>query len=406
MLTFWILRGLALLFGITALGLFLQRRGVVSSCRRYVNQCWKQQKRVVVVLIGAGGVLLLTTVTYPIHFALPPSMQSHAPGGMPASIPLWNAVLFLAHLGSFEHVEDIGADPRAVPPPITRTENETVSLTLVAKEVIAEVAPGISFNYWTYNGTTPGPMLRIKEGDTVELTLINDPSSLHAHNIDLHAVTGPGGGAALTNVMPGESKTFRWQALAPGIYEYHCAMANVSVHNAHGQYGLVLVEPKEGLPPVDREFYLVQGELYTQGSLGAKGLQLFDAQSVLDSNPDYVTFNGRVETVPRMYAKVGDRIRLYVGNGGINLVSSFHVIGEIFDVVYPEGSIGETVLTDVQTTIIPAGGATIVEFTVEVPGKYTLVDHALARMNKGAWAVLEVAGLDNPSVFRSVESHE
>ncbi len=347
---------------------------------------------------------MLTTLTYPIHFALPPSMQSHAPGSMPASIPLWNVVQFLAHLGSLECVEDIGADPRAVPPAITRIENETVSLTLVAKEVIAEVAPCILFNYWTYNETTPGPMLRVKEGDTVELTLTNDPSSLHVHNIDLHSVTGPGGGASVTNVLPGESKTFRWQALAPGIYEYHCAMANVSVHNAHGQYGLILVEPKEGLPLVDREFYLVQGDLYTQGSLGAKGLQLFDAQSVLDSNPNYVTFNGRIETAPRMYAKVGDRIRLYVGNGGINPVSSFHVIGEIFDVVYPEGSIGETVLTDVQTTIIPAGGATIVEFTVEVPGKYTLVDHALARMNKGAWAVLEVTGLDNSSVFQSVES--
>ena len=172
------------------------------------------------------------------------------------------------------------------------------------KEVKSEIAPGIYFNYWTYNSMVPGPMLRIKEGDTVEVTLTNDSSSLHPHNIDLHAVTGPGGGAVLTNVAPGESKTFKWKALNPGLFIYHCATPNVSTHNSHGQYGLIFVEPKEGLAKVDKEFYVVQGELYTMGDLGKKGLVPFDSEALLDGIPNYVTFNGRLEGTPRMQAKV------------------------------------------------------------------------------------------------------
>lgn len=402
MLLPWILRAVAVLLAVAGVLFYCRKADVCPALVSFVRRHWKRYAAAAALLLSSGLVFVLSSLSYPLHFALPPSMQSHAPGGMPASLPFMSVAAFLMNLGTFERVEDIGADPTDVPEPIVRTDSQFVGFNLVAKEVIAEVAPGITFNYWTYNGTTPGPMLRVREGDTVEISLTNDPSSLHAHNIDLHAVTGPGGGAALTNVEPGETKTFRWKALAPGLYEYHCAMANVSVHNAHGQYGLILVEPKEGMAPVDKEFYLVQGELYAYGPLGAKGLRLFDAWSVIDGNPDYVTFNGRVEDAPRMRAQVGDRVRLYVGNGGVNLVSSFHVIGEIFDVVYPEGSIGATTLTDVQTTVIPAGGATIVEFTLDVPGKYTLVDHALARMNKGAWAVLEVEGEGNPEVFQAV----
>jgi nitrite reductase (NO-forming) len=246
-------------------------------------------------------------------------------------------------------------------------------------------------------------MLRIREGDTVELTLTNDPTSLHHHNIDLHAVTGQGGGASLTEVLPGETKTFRWKALNPGLYIYHCAMPNVSTHNSHGQYGLILVDPKGGLPKVDKEFYIVQGELYTVGQLGKKGLVAFDSNALLDGDPNYVVFNGKIEGAPRMHAKVGEKIRIYVGNGGVNLISSFHVIGEIFDTVYPEGNIGGSIEKNVQTTAVLPGGSSIVEFTLDVPGKYLLVDHALARMNKGAWAVLDVTGEENPAIYSSVK---
>lgn len=344
--------------------------------------------------------------TYPPTFAMPAFMHSHAPGGVPASIPFNKILDFFLYENKFERVADIGADPTAVPTEPQKPDADgIVRIHLDVKEVIAEIAPGISYNYWTYNGQTPGPMLRIREGDTVELTLTNDPTSLHHHNIDLHAVTGQGGGASLTEVLPGETKTFRWKALNPGLYIYHCAMPNVSTHNSHGQYGLILVDPKEGLPKVDKEFYIVQGELYTVGQLGKKGLVAFDSNALLDGDPNYVVFNGKIEGAPSMHAKVGEKIRIYVGNGGVNLISSFHVIGEIFDTVYPEGNIGGSVEKNVQTTAVLPGGSSIVEFTLDVPGKYLLVDHALARMNKGAWAVLEVTGEENPAIYSSVKGN-
>ncbi len=350
---------------------------------------------------------LIANRTYPPTFAMPAFMHSHAPGGVPASIPFNKILDFFLYENKFERVADIGADPTAVPSEPQKPDADgIVRIHLDVKEVIAEIAPGISYNYWTYNGQTPGPMLRIREGDTVELTLTNDPTSLHHHNIDLHAVTGQGGGASLTEVLPGETKTFRWKALNPGLYIYHCAMPNVSTHNSHGQYGLILVEPKGGLSKVDKEFYIVQGELYTVGQLGKKGLVAFDSNALLDGDPNYVVFNGKIEGTPRMHAKVGEKVRIYVGNGGVNLISSFHVIGEIFDTVYPEGNIGGSIEKNVQTTAVLPGGSSIVEFTLDVPGKYLLVDHALARMNKGAWAVLEVSGDANKNIFAPVGQPE
>jgi nitrite reductase (NO-forming) len=343
--------------------------------------------------------------TYPPGFAMPTFMHSHAPGSISPAIPFSKIVEFFKNSNRFEKIKDIGADPNSVPTEAQKPEADGfVHINLTAKEVISEVAPDIYFNYWTYNGQTPGPMLRIKEGDKIQLTLTNDSTSLHSHNVDLHAVTGPGGGATLTNVMPGETKTFQWKALNPGLYVYHCATPNVSTHNSHGQYGLILVEPKSGFSKVDKEFYVVQGELYTAGEIGKKGLVPFDSDALVDGLPNYVTFNGKIETTPRMKAKVGDKIRMYVGNGGVNLVSSFHVIGEIFDTVYPEANIGGSLEHNVQTTAVLPGGASIVEFQVDVPGKYLLVDHALARMNKGAWAVLEVTGEQNPEIFREVKN--
>lgn len=346
---------------------------------------------------------LVANKTYPPDFAMPAFVHSHAPGGIPPSIPFAKIIDFFRYENRFEKVADIGADPTFVPKPQAPDADGIVRISLTAQEVLGEVSPGIYFNYWTYNKQVPGPMLRIREGDTVELTLTNDPSSLHDHNIDLHAVTGPGGGASVTHVAPGETKTFRWKALNPGLYIYHCAMPNVSTHNSHGQYGMILVDPKEGLTQVDKEFYVMQGELYTMGQLGKKGLVPFDSDALLDGKPNYVTFNGRIETTPRMQAKVGDKIRMYVGNGGVNLISSFHVIGEIFDTVYPNASIGGALEHNTQATAVLPGGASIVEFTVDVPGKYLLVDHALARMNKGAWAVLEVIGNENPEIFKKIE---
>lgn len=357
-----------------------------------------------VIALGSG-LYVLGNETHSPHFAMPAFMQTYHPGGHRPDLPFSNVLKFFASYNDFEKIDDIGADPNDVPPPITRDWSETVKIYLETKEVISEVAEDVYFNFWTFNAQVPGPMLRVREGDTVELTIKNDESSLHSHNIDLHAVTGAGGGATLSLVAPGETKAFSWKALNPGLYIYHCATMNVSTHNSHGQYGLILVEPEEGMSEVDKEFYVVQGELYTKGKTGKKGLTIFDSSALLDGIPDYITFNGRVEEngKPRMKAKVGDKIRIYVGNGGVNLISSFHPIGEIFDLVYAEGGIGAEPLQNIQTTAVLPGGASIVEFTADVPGNIILVDHALARMNKGAWAIIEVEGEAQPDIYAPID---
>jgi nitrite reductase (NO-forming) len=265
------------------------------------------------------------------------------------------------------------------------------------------MAPGVYQNYWTYGGHVPGPMERVMVGDTVVVTFHNDVTSLHHHTIDLHSVIGPGGGAGVLMALPGETKTLTFTALHPGLFVYHCAEANPAVHISHGQYGMMLVEPKGGLPKVDKEFYVMQGEFYTTGTLGKKGLQIFDSRALLEGKPQYIVFNGRTGALAEsMHANTGEKVRIYFGNSGVNLVSSFHVIGEIFDHVYEEASLTSPPLTDIQTTTVPAGGATVVDFTTLVPGNFMLVDHALARTDRGAWGILHVDGPDNPAVFKGV----
>lgn len=341
---------------------------------------------------------------FPNQLEYPFGLKTYGPGINP-SLPLTNIQNFFEQLEAIERAPDIARNPNDVPPQITRTISEHVKLDLVTKDVISEIAPGVFVDYWTFNGTVPGPMVRVREGDTLDLTITNSLKSVAAHNIDFHAVTGPGGGATVTNVAQGETKKASFKMLNPGLYIYHCAHANVANHMSHGMYGLILVEPKEGLPKVDKEFYVVQGEFYPSGTLGTQGLQIMDAQKLLDGHPEYIVFNGRVNgTVGKMHANVGETARIYVGNGGVNLVSSFHVIGEIFNTVFPEGAmgVGSALFKNVQTTIVPAGGAAIVEMKFEVPGKYILVDHALARLDRGAWGTIEVAGAVNKEIYDGV----
>lgn len=348
----------------------------------------------VVIFLGAS-IAFYVPHGMPNAFQYPFFLKTFGPAEGPV-LPFSNVWQFVTSFNDFERIENIARDPNGV-------GEYDVDIHLTAKEVIGEMAPGVTFNYWTFDGTVPGPMLRVKEGDTVRLTLTNDASSLHHHSIDLHAVTGPGGGAAATIVAPGESKTITFKALLPGVYIYHCAHPNVANHMAHGMYGLILVEPRAGLPPVDKEFYVVQGEFYSAGALGREGLQLFDVEAMLDGKPQYVVFNGKTGAlVDNMNAEVGDTVRIYVGNGGVNLISSFHVIGEIFDRVYREGDFITPPAEGVQTTLIPAGGAAAVEFTVDYPGKYILVDHALARLDRGAWGVLTVTGEADASIFDGI----
>jgi nitrite reductase (NO-forming) len=303
--------------------------------------------------------------------------------------------------GELQVIEAVLTAPPLVPPPIDRKHPAKVVVRLEVTEVVMPMADGVDYTFWTYGGSVPGSFIRVRQDDEVEFHLMNHPDSKNPHNIDLHAVTGQGGGAAATFTAPGRETVFNFKATNPGLYVYHCATAPVGMHIANGMYGLILVEPKEGLPKVDKEYYVMQGDFYTKGEFGAAGLQPFDMSKALDEKPTYVVFNGSVGALTgdnSLTAKVGETVRLFVGNGGPNLVSSFHVIGEIFDRVYPEG--GFNVNTNVQTTLVPAGGSAITEFKVDVPGTLILVDHSIFRtFNKGALGMLKVEGPENKSIY-------
>jgi nitrite reductase (NO-forming) len=292
-----------------------------------------------------------------------------------------------------------------VPAPITRTHATKVVVELETIEKTMRLADGVDYTFWTFGGNVPGSFIRVREGDLVELTLKNHAHSTVPHNIDLHAVTGPGGGAAASLTMPGGASTFTFRALNPGLYVYHCAVSPVPMHISNGMYGLILVEPKAGLPKVDHEFYVMQSEFYAKA--GAAGQpHTLDMEKGIAEQPTYVVFNGSVGALTgtnALQAKAGETVRLFVGNGGPNLVSSFHVIGEVFDNVYGEGG---TMVSqrNVQTTLVPAGGSAILEFRAEKPGNLVLVDHSIFRaFNKGALGMMTITGPDNPKVFAQVK---
>lgn len=308
------------------------------------------------------------------------------PAALPEVVGVENAVL---------------AEAPNVPPPITRKQAIKVIVNLEVKEITKRLADNVEYTFWTFGGNVPGSFIRIREGDEVEFHLHNNQNNKMPHNIDLHAVSGPGGGAGASFTAPGHSSQFSFRALDPGLYVYHCATAPVGMHIANGMYGLILVEPKEGLPPVDHEYYVMQGEFYTAGKFGESGLQTFDLDKAVDERPPYVVFNGAVGALTdtnALTARIGEKIRLFVGNGGPNLVSSFHVIGNIFDTVYADG--GTTPSHNIQTVLVPAGGAAIVEFQPKAPGAYSFVDHSIFRaFNKGAMGTLNVTGDANSAVF-------
>jgi nitrite reductase (NO-forming) len=302
---------------------------------------------------------------------------------------------------------DIVRDPTEIPASIPAREPQTVRIDLETVEIDGQLADGTTYKYWTFNGKVPGPFYRVRVGDTIEVHLRNLTNSTMAHSVDFHAVTGPGGGATMTQTAPGEETTFTAKALNPGLYVYHCATPMVAQHIANGMYGLILVEPEEGLPPVDREFYVMQGEVYTNEAFGSTGLLTENLTALLNENPEYLVFNGAVggltEQKP-LTAKVGETVRIYFGVGGPNFTSSFHVIGEIFDRVYDQASLTSPALTNVQTTLVPPGGATMVEFSLEVPGRYILVDHALARLQRGLAGFLIAEGPENPEIYHGTPS--
>jgi nitrite reductase (NO-forming) len=271
----------------------------------------------------------------------------------------------------------------AVPPPIARTFATKVIVEIEIREHVGELAEGVQYLYWTFGDEVPGKFYRVREGDLVEVHLHNHPDNSLAHNIDFQSATGPSGGGDASFVAPGYSSVFAWRALRPGLYLYQCSAEPAGVHVANGMFGLILVEPRRGLPKVAHEYQIVQSEFYTEGRFGDRGAQRFSADKALKEQPDYVLFNGRVGALTgenALKASVGERVRIFFGNAGPNLLSSFRVAGE--------------------ATAVPAGGSAIVEFALEVPGDYPIVDHSLFRShNKGTMGLLTVAGRENRMIF-------
>jgi nitrite reductase (NO-forming) len=297
---------------------------------------------------------------------------------------------------------DISREPTDLPPPIGKREPQTVRVDLFSVEIEGRLAEGTTFGYWTFNGKVPGPFIRVRVGDTIDIHLKNSADSSMIHSVDFHATTGPGGGAAALQVDPGKEKSMTWKALVPGLYVYHCATPMVAEHIANGMYGLILVEPEGGLPPVDREFYVMQGEIYTDIPHGQHGSAEFSVEKLLNERPEYFVLNGSVGALTKLHplrAKVGETVRIFFGVGGPNYTSSFHVIGEIFDKVYTLGGVHTAPLEGIQTVTVPAGGAVIVDFKLDVPGNFTLVDHALSRMERGLVGILSVEGPPKPEIY-------
>lgn len=308
----------------------------------------------------------------------------------------------LYNVNKFKGVVDIARDPTDIPAPITRTGPDHVRVDLETVEIEARLDERTTYPFWTFNGRVPGPFLRVRVGDTVEVHLKNNENSVMMHNVDFHAATGPGGGAGATSANPGEERMVTFKALSPGLYVYHCAVAPVAMHISSGMYGLILVEPEGGLPPVDREFYVMQGEIYSEEPFGTAGLLTASYDKLISERPEYFVFNGHVGALTDHYpmkAKVGETVRIFFGVGGPNFTSSFHVIGEIFDRAYQLGSVTSPPIEHVQSISVPPGSANIVEFKLEVPGRFVLVDHALSRAERGLAGYLIVEGAENKDIF-------
>ena len=297
---------------------------------------------------------------------------------------------------------DVTRDPTDLPAPMRPRPPQVVRVDLATIEVQGQLADKTTYNYWTFNGKVPGPMLRVRVGDTVEVHLKNDASSVMTHSVDFHAAIGPGGGAEFTQAEPGAEKIVTFKALVPGLYVYHCATPSVPQHITNGMYGLILVEPEGGLPQVDREFYVMQGEIYTTKPFGMHGDQEMDYEKLISERPEYFLFNGAVGALTKSHplrASIGESVRIFFGVGGPNFTSSFHVIGEIFDHVYQGASLGSPPLSGVQTVSVPPGGATVVDFRVPRAGRFTLVDHALSRIERGLAGFLIVDGPHDDAIM-------
>lgn len=317
-----------------------------------------------------------------------------------------NHAMHTGKLAQTTKAADIIRDPSDLPPPIGDRAPAVVKVTLTSKELfgVLDAASGTTYRYWTFNGKLPGPFIRARQGDMIEVTLVNPKDSTMVHSVDLHAVIGQGGGAALLQVPPGQSKTFTFQATTPGLFVYHCGSPMIAEHIANGMYGLILVEPPGGLSHVDHEYYVMQSEFYTTAPKGKSGLQQFSADNLMKENAQYYLFNGAVDALTKEYplhADEGQTVRIFFGNAGPNATASEHMVGEIFTRYYQFGSLISPPLEGVQTATVPPGDAGIFELKAMAPGNFALMDHAIARMEKGNMALLQVKGPENAALIHA-----
>jgi nitrite reductase (NO-forming) len=250
-----------------------------------------------------------------------------------AAVPSATAQQQASDQAPIQPAVDVVRDPADLPPPVGKREPKLVKVSLVAQELEGKLDAvlGSTYEYWTFNGKVPAPMIRVRQGDTVELTLKNE-GRLVSHSIDLHAALGPGGGMDLTEAKQGETRTFTFKAIVPGVFVYHCGTNLAAQHISNGMYGLIVVEPPEGLPPVDHEFYVMQGELYTADDIGESGHQKISMAKLMEERPEYFLFNGAVDALTTqhpMHAKTGKTVRIFFGVGGPNKISSPHIIGQV-----------------------------------------------------------------------------
>lgn len=340
-------------------------------------------------VIDPAAAALTSAASAPADYALPPLSGTTATPNAKAGTKV-----------------DIVRAPSDLPPPIGARGPRRVTVNLYTEEVTGRLADGTSYDYWTFNGKVPGPFVRVRVGDIVTVNLTNATKSLMIHSVDMHAVLGPGGGSAATQAAPGETRTFTFKATTPGLFVYHCATPMVAQHIASGMYGMILVEPAGGLAKVDHEYYVMQGELYTEKPFGTSGHQTASYEKLMAETPEYFVFNGAVGALTKRFpltSKVGETVRIFFGDAGPDKTSSFHVIGEIFNRAYDFGSLESTPMHGVQTITVPPGGAGIVEFKTRVPGKYLLVDHALTRTERGLAGILKVTGPSNPTLFHTAQ---
>jgi copper-containing nitrite reductase len=299
-----------------------------------------------------------------------------------------------------------------VPPAITRDYPVLLQVPLSTSTKVAQLTNQYKYEQWTFNDMVPGPFIRARVGDVVDMTFTNRDETGNPHNIDCHAFTGPGGGASLTTTEENETKSARFKLLTPGLYLYHCAAAPVPVHIANGMYGLMYVQPADGdLPPVDREYYVMQSEFYHEppeildDGRPSKTVE-FSYPNGMSEEPNIVVFNGSESSMTRdkpLKAHTGETVRIFFGNAGPNLTSSFHVIGSNFKNVYREGDVLSPPGRFISTVSVPPGGATVVDMKMVVPGTYTLVDHAIFRLDKGAVGFLNVSGKPRPDIYGSAQ---